>query len=64
MKRFVAGFATAYLLAGLMFGEALATAVPATNHFGVVYLAVIWPAWIAQIWTGWNPYVPGAVFTF
>lgn len=64
MKRFLAGFATAYTFAGFMIGESLAHFVPATNFLGVCWLALIWPLWLAQPWTGWTPPVPAWSWTF
>jgi len=59
-----AGFAACYLWAGLMVGCGLATVVPATNALGVAYLTLIWPVWLAQPWTGYEPPIHSWFFTF
>lgn len=64
MKRFLAGFLTAYLFAGITIGLGLKKGSPATNYFGVAYIAVIWPAWMQQMWTGIEVPVPSWSWTF
>lgn len=64
MKHFLTGFFCCYLICGAYIGLGMRRLVPPTTYFGVAYMAVIWPAWLAQPWTGWEPPVPRQSFSF
>lgn len=43
MRKFWAGFATAYLISALIAGNALGAVIPAMNVVGRIYSGLTWP---------------------
>jgi hypothetical protein len=65
LKRVLIGFAVFYAIGGLFVSSCLAYAVPATNIYGRLYLAAIWPAMVSAgtLHTP-TPPIPDWCFTF